>query len=179
MDKPMSDFDFKVMALGYKFRDLRLPRMNILKEVGIKPGFHVLDYGCGPGGYIAPLAELVGESGKVYALDIHPLAIQKVKDIASKKQMANVETILSDCQTGLPDNSLDVVLLYDIFHHLSDRDKVLKELHRVLKLDGILSFSDHHMKENEIVSAVTNSGLFSLSRKGQGTYSFIKKQVTA
>ena len=179
MDKPMSDFDFKFMALGYKFRDLRLPRMNILKEVGIKPGFHVLDYGCGPGGYIAPLAELVGESGKVYALDIHPLAIQKVKDIASKKQMANVETILSDCQTGLPDNSLDVVLLYDIFHHLSDRDKVLKELHRVLKLDGILSFSDHHMKENEIVSAVTNSGLFSLSRKGQGTYSFIKKQVTA
>ena len=179
MDKPMSDFDFKFMALGYKFRDLRLPRMNILKEVGIKPGFHVLDYGCGPGGYIAPLAGLVGESGKVYALDIHPLAIQKVKDIASKKQMANVETILSDCQTGLPDNSLDVVLLYDIFHHLSDRDKVLKELYRVLKLDGVLSFSDHHMKENEIVSAVTNSGLFSLSRKGQGTYSFIKKQVTA
>ena len=175
----MSDFDFKFMALGYKFRDLRLPRKNILKELGIEPGFHVLDYGCGPGSYIVPLAELVGESGKVYALDIHSLAIQKVKDIASKKQMANVETILSDCQTGLPDNSLDVVLLYDIFHHLSDRDKVLKELHRVLKLDGILSFSDHHMKENEIVSAVTNSGLFSLSRKGQGTYSFIKKQVTA
>ena len=179
MDKPMSDFDFKFMALGYKFRDLRLPRKNILKELGIEPGFHVLDYGCGPGSYIVPLAELVGESGKVYALDIHSLAIQKVKDIASKKQMANVETILSDCQTGLPDNSLDVVLLYDIFHHLSDRDKVLKELHRVLKPDGILSFSDHHMKENEIVSAVTNNGLFSLARKGQETYSFIKKQVTA
>ena len=174
MDKPASNLHFKVMSLGYKFRDLRLPRKNILKEVEIKPGFHVLDYGCGPGSYIIPLAELVGESGKIHALDIHPLAIQKVQDIASKKQLANVETILSDCQTALPDNSLDVVLLYDIFHHLSDRDSVLKELHRVLKPDGILSFGDHHMKESEIVSEVTNSGLFRLLRKGERTYTFLK-----
>jgi ubiquinone/menaquinone biosynthesis C-methylase UbiE len=175
MDKLMSNFDFQFMSLGYKFRDLRLPRLNILKEVGIKPGFHVLDYGCGPGSYIVPLARLLGESGKIYALDIHPLAIQKVKDIASKKQLANVETILSDCQTGLSDNTLDAVLLYDIFHHLSDPDGVLKEIHRVLKPDGILSFGDHHMKENEIVSQVTNSGLFRLLRKGQRTYTFLKK----
>jgi ubiquinone/menaquinone biosynthesis C-methylase UbiE len=175
MDKAESNLGFRLMAFGYKFRDLRLPRINILKEVGIKPGFHVLDYGCGPGSYIVPLAELVGESGKIYALDIHPLAIQKVKDIASKKRLANVETVLSNWQTGLPDKSLDVVLLYDIFHHLSDPDGVLKELHRILKPDGVLSFSDHHMKENEIVSQVTNSGLFRLSRKGQRTYSFLKK----
>jgi len=174
MDKPTSNFHFQFMSLGYKFRDLRLPRKNILRELGIKPGFHVLDYGCGPGSYIIPLAEFVGESGKVYALDIHPLAIQKVQNIASKKQLANVETILSDCQTGLPDNSLDVVVLYDVFHHLSDPDAVLKELHRVLKPDGILSFSDHHMKENEIVSQVTNSGLFRLLKKGRRTYSFLK-----
>ena len=176
MDKPMSNFDFKFMSLGYKFRDLRLPRKNILEEVGIKPGFHVLDYGCGPGSYVIPLAELVGESGKVYALDIHPLAIQKVKDIASKKQLANVETILSDCQTGSPDNSLDVVLLYDAFHHLSDPDVVLKELHRVLKPDGILSFGDHHLKEKEIVAEAINDRLFKLLRKGERTYTFLKEE---
>jgi ubiquinone/menaquinone biosynthesis C-methylase UbiE len=175
MDKVESNLGFRLMALGYRFRDLRLPRKNILEEVGIKPGFHVLDYGCGPGSYIIPLAQLVGESGKVYALDIHPLAIRKVQGIASKRQLANVETVLSDCQTGLPDNSLDVVLLYDIFHHLSDPDLILKELRRVLKLDGILSFSDHHMKENEIISHVTNSGLFRLSKKGASTYTFLKK----
>ncbi len=172
----MSNFDFQFMSLGYQFRDFFLPRKNILGEVGIKPGFHVLDYGCGPGGYIIPLAELVGKSGKVYALDIHPLAIRKVQDIASKKRLANVETILSDCQTGLPDNTLDVVLLYDAFHHLSDPDVVLKELHRVLKPDGILSFSDHHMKEKEIVAEVTKSRLFRLSRKGQRTYTFLKEE---
>jgi len=178
MDKPMSSFDFQFMSLGYKFRDFFLPRKKTLEEVGIKPGFHALDYGCGPGSYIIPLAELVGESGKIYALDIHPLAIRKVQDIASKKQLTNVKTILSDCKTGLPNNSLNVVLLYDAFHHLSDPDAVLRELHQVLKPDGILSFSDHHMKEKEIVAEVTNSGLFRLSRKGQRTYTFLKKQLT-
>lgn len=176
MDKPMSNFDFQFMSVGYKFRDFFLPRLNILREVGIKTGFNVLDFGCGPGSYIIPLVKLVGESGKIYALDIHPLAIQKVKYIASKKRLTNVETILSDCQTGLPDNSLDAVLLYDAFHHLSDPDVVLKELHRILKPDGILSFGDHHMKEEEIVAGAINDRLFRLLRKGQRTYTFLKKE---
>ena len=84
--KPKSNLDFRIMSLTYNFRDFLLPRMNILKEVGIGAGFHVLDYGCGPGSYIVPLVELVGKSGKIYALDIHPLAIQAVRRIAAKKR---------------------------------------------------------------------------------------------
>ena len=174
MDRPMSNLDFRLMSLTFKFRDLLHPRMQILKEVGIKPGYHVLDYGCGPGGYIVPLAKLVGSSGKIYALDIHPLAIQSVESIARRKHLTNVETICSDCRTGLPDNSIDVVLLYDVLHDLSSPDEVLEELHRVLKPGGILSVSDHHMKEDEIVSKVTNGGLFELSRKNKRTCSFLK-----
>ncbi len=176
MDKPKSNFDFRFMSLGYKFRDLFSPRRDVLKEAGIKPGFHVLDYGCGPGSYILVTAELVGKSGKIYALDIHPLAIQMIQSIVSKRQLTNVETICSDCKTGLPDNSVDVVLLYDTFHVLSDPNGVLEELHRVLKPNGILSFSDHHMEENEIVSKVANRELFKLSRKGKRTYSFSKEE---
>ena len=175
MNKPMSNFHFKFMSFGYRFRDFFLPRKNVLKEVGIKPGFHVLDYGCGPGGYIMAAMEFAGKSGKIYALDIHPLAIQRVQNIVSKKKLTNVETICSDCKTGLPDNSVDVVLLYDTLHDLGDPNGVLEELHRVLKPKGILSFSDHHMQENEIVSKVTSRGLFRLSKKGERTYSFSKE----
>ncbi len=174
MKKPMPDFHFKVMAFAFKIRDLLIPRMKVLKEVGIKPGFHVLDYGCGSGSYIIPTAELVCKSGKIYALDIKPLATQMVKNITAKNQLTNVETINSDCPTGLPDSSVDAVLLYDTFHHLSDPDRVLEELARVLKPEGILSFSDHHIKEKEIVFKVTNRGLFKLSKKGKKTYSFLK-----
>jgi ubiquinone/menaquinone biosynthesis C-methylase UbiE len=67
------------MSVVFKVRDLLQPPRKVLEEVGIKPGLRVLDYGCGPGGYVADAAERVGESGTVYALDIHPLAIQRVQ----------------------------------------------------------------------------------------------------
>ncbi len=174
MDKPSSDFYFKGMTFLFKIRDLIFPRKNVLEEVGIQPGYHVLDYGCGPGGYIAPLAKLVGESGQIYALDVHPLAVQKVQRITSKKRLSNVDTIQSDCQTTLADKSMDVVLLYDILHELKEPDKILKELHRVLKQDGILSLSDHHLKDNVIQARVTKKELFKLSKKGKKTFSFVK-----
>jgi ubiquinone/menaquinone biosynthesis C-methylase UbiE len=174
MDKPSSDSHFKIMSLNLKFRDLFLPRKNILKELDIKPGFNILDYGCGPGSYTTVAAQLVGETGKVYALDIHPLAIQKVKNLAKRKGLTNIETIQSDCATGLKDESIDIVFLYDVIHGLSELDAVLKELYRVLKPSGILSSNDHHFEENEIISKITNAGLFRFLRKGKRTYNFSK-----
>ena len=173
-NKHISNSGFKAMALTFKIRDFLRPRKDVVKEVGIREGFQVLDYGCGPGSYVRAVAELVGKSGKIYALDINLLAIQTVKKIAEKNRLTNVETILSSCKTRLPDDSLDVVLLYDTFHDLTDPDEVLEELHRVLKPHGVLSFSDHHMKENDIVSEVTNKGLFKLLKKGVETHSFVK-----
>ena len=169
----MSDFGFKAMVLTFKIRDFFRPRKDIVKEAGIENGFHVLDYGCGSGSYIIAVTELVGKSGKIYALDIEPLAIGMVKKIAVKNQLTNVETILSNRETGLPNDSIDVVLLYDTFHDLRDPQGVLEELHRVLKQNGILSFSDHHMKDNEILSNLTDKGFFRLLRKGKRTYSFM------
>jgi ubiquinone/menaquinone biosynthesis C-methylase UbiE len=74
MGKLQSNFDFRLMSLVLRLRDLRLPRMEIMREVGIQTGSWVLDFGCGPGSYVPAVSELVGPSGKVYALDIHPLA---------------------------------------------------------------------------------------------------------
>ena len=151
----------------FKIRDLVQPRGNVLKEVGIKPGFQVLDFGCGPGGYILPLAKLVGEPGKIYALDMNPAAILTVKSLALKNKLENFETILSDGATGLPDGSIDVVLLYDLFHYLKKPEDVLVELHRVLKPGGTLSVSDHHMKSKDIIAAISAAGLFRLSKQGK------------
>jgi len=178
MDKPQSNLGFRLMSLMFRIRDVVTPRMRVLEEVGIEPGFRVLDYGCGPGSYTPPLAELVGESGMVYALDIHPLAIAMVQNIITKSHLTNVETIHSDCDTGLPDSSVDVVTLYDALHDLHDRNTVLQELHRVLRPAGVLSLNDHHLKGDELVSEVTGSGLFRLSRKGRRTCTFAKTEST-
>jgi len=174
MDKPMSNLDFRFMSLSFIFRDIFLPRKNILAEVGIKPGFSILDYGCGSGSYTIPAAQLVGELGKVYSLDIHPLAVQQVQKVMAKKRLTNIETILSDCATALPDESIDIVLLYDTLHNLSEPDKVSAELHRVLKPNGILSVNDHHLKEQEIITKITGKGFFRLLKKGKKVYNFQK-----
>jgi ubiquinone/menaquinone biosynthesis C-methylase UbiE len=174
LNKPLSNVGFRLMTFAFKVRDLIRPRMDVLREAGIKPGFCVLDYGCGPGSYLAALAELVGPSGQIYALDIHPLAIEKVQKTAARKAISNVKTIASDCKTGLPDSHVDVVMLYDTFHKLLQPDDVLRELHRVLKPNGTLSFSDHHMNEKDIRARVTNKGLFEIQTHGKKTFSFIK-----
>ena len=165
------------MAAEFKIRDYRHPRKEIIDEVGLKVGFKVLDYGCGPGGYVLSVSKAIGPSGKLYALDTLPIAIEMVKKIVAKNQLNNVATVLSDCATGFTDGELDVVLLYDTFHDLEDQNAVLGELHRVLKPNGLLSFSDHHLQENEIISKITGKGLFKLQRKNQHTYSFLKQEA--
>ncbi|MDD5259027.1 MAG: class I SAM-dependent methyltransferase [bacterium] len=168
------DLHFWFMTILFMLRDLLFPRENILQETGIKPGYNVLDYGCGPGSYILPLANLVGEAGKVYAQDINSRAVQAVQKIVADNKLTNVITIQSDCKTGLPDAAIDAVLLYDVFHGLSNPDSVLPELYRILKINGILSFTDHHTKEKEILDTMKRTKLFGLLRKGKNTYTFIK-----
>lgn len=117
----------------------------------------------------------MGESGKVYALNIHPLAHRRVQNIASRRRLVNIKTIHSDCATELTSSSIDIILLYDTLHHLARPDEVLEELHRVLKPDGVLSVIDHHLQENEIMSGITGNGLFGLSKRGKKVYEFFKK----
>ena len=173
----VSNIWFRLMAAEFKIRDYLHPRQEIVSEVGLKAGFHVLDYGCGPGGYVPSVSEAIGSSGKLYALDALPVAVEMVKKTVAKKELKNVETVLSDCATGLQNEELDIVLLYDVFHDLDDQKAVLNEVYRVLKPNGQLSFSDHHMEENEITSKVTCMGLFKLQTKGKYTYSFAKQKV--
>jgi len=165
---------FRLMAWMFKVRDVFSPRDRVLEEAGIRQGWHVLDFGCGPGGYVPATSRAVGESGKVYALDVHPLAIDAVDRAVSKLGLTNVETILSDCATGLADRSIDAVLLYDTYHALDTPRRVIAEIERVLKPNGILSFSDHHMLDEEIVSELTRYEAFVVQSSGRKTYTFVK-----
>jgi ubiquinone/menaquinone biosynthesis C-methylase UbiE len=174
LDAPISKFEFQRMALMISLRDLFSAPESTLDEVEIRPGFHVLDYGCGSGSFTLAALKRVGPEGKVYALDLHPLALQRVQRAAEKRGFPNIETIQSDCITRLATGTLDVVLFYYTLHWLTDPDCVLGELHRILKPDGVLSFRDPYMKEEEVLAAVTGRNWFRLAAKGEKTYRFFK-----
>jgi ubiquinone/menaquinone biosynthesis C-methylase UbiE len=150
---------------------LQPPRRN-LEEAGLRPGWRVLDFGCGVGGHSIAAARLVGETGRVYAADVKPQMVEQVKKRAAGRRLANVTGIVTDCATGLTDQSLDAVLLYDVFHDLNHSDPVLDELARVRKPAGILSFSDHHLKDKEIIAGVTAGKKFRTVRRERLTWTF-------
>jgi ubiquinone/menaquinone biosynthesis C-methylase UbiE len=174
MDRPMPRIAFNMMATMFKVRDWLRPRREFLEEAGLKVGDRVLDFGCGPGAYAPDASEMVGESGKVYALDLHPLAVARVRNIARQRRLTNVQTIQSDGKTALPDASVDVVLLYDVFHALDEPQAVLGELNRVVKPGGVLSVNEPHMDERDLIAGVSAGGLFGLARRGDKTYTFAK-----
>lgn len=170
----MKNINFRGMAFLFKIRDKFHPPIKKVQKAEIKIGDFILDYGCGPGGYTIAAAEIVGDSGKVYAADVHPLAIKKVQIKANKKKLKNVETIQTDCKTNLEDNRIDVILCFDVLHGINDKDCILKEFYRVLKPRSVFSFDDHHMKENEIMETITSTGLFKLIKKNEKQYNFTK-----
>jgi ubiquinone/menaquinone biosynthesis C-methylase UbiE len=165
---------YEGMCFFYKVRDFFSSPLKMLNEAGIKQGCSVLDFGCGPGSYSIAASKLAGEKGSIYSLDIHPLAIRKVKCTAEKQRLGNIETIQTDCKTGLPDGSMDIVLLYNVYHDLHNKMKVLEELHRILKDIGTLSFSDHHIRKEDILSELTKGDFFKLDREHKKTYGFRK-----
>lgn len=108
----------------------------------IQEGKTFLDFGCGTGSFTIPAARMIGRKGKVYALDCFPGQLKIVEEQSHKENLTNIETILSNGNTGLPDESVDVVWMCDVFHEIPERHKLIKELHRVLKKDGIMVIYD-------------------------------------
>ena len=174
MDKRYPNFAFKMMSFIYIFRDLIAPPEEILKEIEIKQGYKILDYGCGPGSFTLAAAKIVGSAGKIHAADIHSLAINKVRKKVARKGYKNIETILTSYETGLDDESIDVALLFDILHGLSEPESILKEIYRVLKKEGKLAVTIHHIKEHKGVEIVDRTSLFKLEHKGGKTHTFKK-----
>jgi ubiquinone/menaquinone biosynthesis C-methylase UbiE len=173
--KPISNIMFKIISLTaeafYKVMDLN----KQIRKSGVREGQIVLDFGCGSGHFTVVAAKIVGERGKVYALDIHPLAIQAVKKKMAKESLPNVTTVLSDSDTGLSDESVDVVLLYRTFYLVSDKQALLDELHRVLKPGGILSVLGGGVQA--CLKALEKDVRFSLNERSRRLLNFRKVRV--
>jgi ubiquinone/menaquinone biosynthesis C-methylase UbiE len=177
MDKAMPSIWFRFMSWSFRKRDATAFTSRFLDEAGIRAGDTVLDFGCGPGSFSVAAAHRTGSSGRVHACDIQPLAGGFIKRKAGQAGVANVMFLCAGSDTGLPAGSVDVILLYDVLHMLSEPGAVLKELLRVLRPGGLLSVSDHHMEEARIRSVVRGSG-FEFERSGAATLRFVRSPET-
>lgn len=163
----MSDLGFQMMNLTFVLMDFLRPTVNRrVAGFGIKPGMTVVDYGCGPGRYATRFAQLVGDQGRVYAVDIHPLAIQYVKDRAAAQGLANVTPVLATgYDSGLPDALADMTFALDMFHGILDPPALLAELRRITKPDGVLILDDGHQPRAETKRKLAASGLWRIEEE--------------
>ena len=123
--------------------------IKFLKDIGMKKDQFIIDFGCSHGTYTIPASLVVGEKGRVYAIDKNKEVLNELNLKAKEKELKNIKIIeLSDkFKLQLPKRSVYMVLLYDVLHLVEDRKRLLIELHDVLKSRGILSvFPKHHQK---------------------------------
>jgi SAM-dependent methyltransferase len=114
--------------------------IKILEAIGLNKRIKdVADFGCGYGTFTIPAAKLV--SGKVYAIDIDPKTMAVVKDKIRNNAVNNVKTIVRDLLgkgSGLEDESVDYVLLFNVLHTQYPR-KLLDEAFRILRTNGCVA----------------------------------------
>jgi ubiquinone/menaquinone biosynthesis C-methylase UbiE len=122
-----------------KDREIYVKRREILKVLELKPGMTVADVGAGSGLFTRLMADEVGSSGKVYAVDVSKAFLDYIASQAKAKGQHQIVTILgSQDSTNLPANSVDVVFLCDVYHHLEHHEMVLASIRRALRVHGVL-----------------------------------------
>ncbi|RUM31588.1 MAG: methyltransferase type 11 [Aquifex sp.] len=123
---------------------------KVLKEFGLKEGMTVLDVGTGAGFYLPYISKLVGEKGKVYAIDIQDEMVNYAKKKVEELNLTNVEVLKSEeNKIPLPDNTVDFIYIAFTFHELSEPLKFLEELKRVSKSFAYLAIIDWKKEERD------------------------------
>ena len=123
---------------------------KVLKEFGLREGLTVLDVGTGTGFYLPYLSKLVGDKGKVYAIDVQPELLEKAKEKVKENNLSNVEVMQSEENSiPLPDNSVDFIFMAFSFHELSDPKTYVEELKRVAKPFAYLAVIDWKKEERD------------------------------
>ncbi len=115
---------------------------QLLLRAGIQPGMSVVDLGCGVGMTTQLLAELVGPTGEVVGVDYSAAQVEQARALLPAG-LSNVRFVeASAIDTGLPREAFDVVYCRFLLIHLQDPESALREMHELLKPEGIMAIED-------------------------------------
>ncbi len=158
---PLTEYEGRVIAqtMHWKGAEWLMRRVREEEEgpskmraqLHVKPGMVVCDMGCGNGYHTLPLAEMVGEKGKVYAVDVQPEMIEMLKqNIASKglKNIVPINGLYHDPK--LPPNTCDMILMVDVYHEFSHPVQMLAGMRAALKPDGQIVLCEFRAEDETV-----------------------------
>lgn len=168
----------------------------IVRELQLTPGMTVADFGVGSGYYTIAAARTLGRGGLVYAIDVQPALLSRVKNLAAHEGLDNVEILSGDVTlpggSGLPEGTVDVVIIANILFQVEDKKALVREAKRVLmnggralvvdwedSFGGIGPIPSHVVTEDDAKLLFMNNGfkLVRDIRAGSHHYGFIVRDI--
>jgi ubiquinone/menaquinone biosynthesis C-methylase UbiE len=126
--------------------ELEKPDVTIA-AMNLHDGDTVADIGAGTGFYSRRLARAVAPSGKVYANDIQPEMLERLKELAAEEGIANIVPVLgTETDLKLPAGTFDWVLLVDVYHELQQPEVMLQEIREALKPNGRVALVEYRLE---------------------------------
>ncbi len=124
---------------------------RLVSALSLKPGYQVGDVGAGSGYLTWRMARVVGPTGKVYANDIQPEMISFLRTNLLVRGITNVVPVLgTTTDPRLPDNTLDLILLVDVYHECDHPLEMTRRMTDALKPGGRLVFVEYRGEERWI-----------------------------
>jgi ubiquinone/menaquinone biosynthesis C-methylase UbiE len=119
-----------------------------LALIGVEPGMVVADVGAGSGYMTMRLAALVAPTGKVDANDIQPEMLRRVETAAAGRGLKNVAVVQgAEDDARLPEDTLDIAVLVDVYHELRVPQPMLRSIGRALKAAGRLVLLEYRQED--------------------------------
>ena len=122
---------------------------EIIRELDLRGDEVFMDAGCGDGHNAIKILEDYNHKGLVYAVDVYDASIedmQTYKDENDVENLINIEADITDGIPGVDDESVDVILMVNVFHGFKASrklDEAVKELERIVKKDGKIAIMDY------------------------------------
>lgn len=125
---------------------------QLLREwLELKPGRAVCDFGCGNGYHTLPIAKMLGDQGKVYAVDLQVPMLAMLRERLAEADLTNVELIEATLDDPrLPADSCDLILMVDVYHELSHPVRILQHVRRALKPGGRLVLVEFRAEDPKV-----------------------------
>ncbi len=161
---------------------IREDGLLFLKTIGLKNRQKLVDFGCNIGHYTIPAAKVLKSGGTVYAMDKDEDALSKLTQTAKLENLKNIVAIKTSAEPiiSLKNSSANFVLLYDILHYftLQERKALYREVHRVLKINGILSVYPKHNETDEPHHNLSNLTVEDIIKEIEGVKLRLKEKIS-
>ncbi len=123
----------------------------MLTNLGVKTGMTICDMGCGNGFHTLRMAEMTGEKGTVLGVDVQPEMLKFLRERMEEQGIENVIPILGSFHNPrLPPNTVDLILLVDVYHEFSHPVEMLAAMRRSLKEDGLMVLVEYREEDPDV-----------------------------